>query len=263
MKKTILALVLVCSLFITDTALACKPGGNWPPTPKENIAQKDAVFVGTVQSVIQDKSINGEYRISFSVNQKYKGSVGDSVTVKTQSSSAACGYDNGYDTFKKGSVWVIYATGNAVEGYSTSSISVNTEHASVASAIASLAAAGVIAVKDEAPVMCTMQYAPVCGKKDTGIRCVTTPCPSHETKTYGNSCMLGADKAEFLYEGECTGGSTVTVTPKPPVSVDTSTTIDIDASGDVSLPAEAVVPPKVSFWQKIVTGFKGIFSFWK
>lgn len=40
--------------------------------------------------------------------------------------------------------------------------------------------------------MCTMQYAPVCGKGQDGI-----------VRTYGNSCTLGAENATFLYEGEC------------------------------------------------------------
>ena len=250
------------SFFITDTAMACKPGGNWPPTPKENIAQKDAVFIGTVQSVMQDRSVNGEYRISFAVNQKYKGSIGDTVTVKAQSSSAACGYDAGYETFKKGSVWVIYATGNAVEGYSTSSISVNTEHTSVALAVASMTAAGVVATKDESPTMCTMQYAPVCGRKDTGVRCIKAPCPSFETKTYGNSCMLGADKAEYLYDGECKNETSVAVTPKPPVLTGNNAT-DSNISGDTAVAVDAAPTPKVSFWQKIKLSIMSAFSFWK
>jgi len=262
MKKTFIALVLLLSFFIADTALACKPGGNWPPTPKENIAQKDAVFIGTVQSVVQDRSVNGEYRISFAVEQNYKGSIGNTVTVKTQSSSAACGYDAGYETFKKGSVWVIYASGNAVEGYSTNSISVNTEYKSVALAIAAMTTAGVVATKDETPTMCTMQYVPVCGKKDTGVRCIKAPCPSFETKTYSNSCMLGADKAEYLYEGECKDESPTTVTPKP-VTGGGTVAVDVDVSGDTEAPIDVAPLPKVTFWQKIMLSIKGAFSFWK
>lgn len=41
------------------------------------------------------------------------------------------------------------------------------------------------------PVMCTMQYDPVCAVKDG------------ERRTYGNSCTAGADGAVVLYEGEC------------------------------------------------------------
>lgn len=41
--------------------------------------------------------------------------------------------------------------------------------------------------------MCTRQYLPVCATRDTGVRCVTTPCPSSEQKTYSNSCEACAD----------------------------------------------------------------------
>jgi len=248
MKKTFIALVLILSFFVTDTAMACKPGGNWPPSAKENVAQKDAVFIGTVQSVMQDKSVNGEYRISFKVDQKYKGALGESVVVKTQSSSAACGYDAGYDTFKVGTVWVIYATGNTVEGYSTNSLSLNTSYGSVALAASALTTLGITAPKDE-PVMCTMQYAPVCGKSPAGV-----------TKTYGNSCTLGADKATFLYEGECKDAVT-TPTVTPPVITTPVPSVETDVETTVS--ADVTPAALTSVWQKIVLGFKSLFSFLK
>lgn len=47
---------------------------------------------------------------------------------------------------------------------------------------------------------CTKEYNPVCAL--TQIQCITTPCdPIPET--YGNSCMMEAANAEFLYQGEC------------------------------------------------------------
>jgi hypothetical protein len=45
-----------------------------------------------------------------------------------------------------------------------------------------------IACASPRPEMCTKEYMPVCASEDTGIRCVTTPCPSVESKTYGNAC---------------------------------------------------------------------------
>lgn len=47
--------------------------------------------------------------------------------------------------------------------------------------------------EDPRPEMCTREYLPVCALRDTGVRCVTTPCPSIEWKTYGNACDACAD----------------------------------------------------------------------
>lgn len=60
--------------------------------------------------------------------------------------------------------------------------------------------------QDPRPEMCTREYRPVCGLKDTGIRCVTEPCPSSEHKTYGNACDACADPAVLSYSaGACEG----------------------------------------------------------
>lgn len=46
---------------------------------------------------------------------------------------------------------------------------------------------------EQRPQVCTTDYRPVCVTKDTGIRCVTAPCPSTEQKTYSNACSACAD----------------------------------------------------------------------
>jgi hypothetical protein len=46
---------------------------------------------------------------------------------------------------------------------------------------------------EQRPHVCTMDYRPVCATRDTGVRCVTTPCPSTEQKTYSNACSACAD----------------------------------------------------------------------
>lgn len=46
---------------------------------------------------------------------------------------------------------------------------------------------------------CTKEFRPVCADVDTGVRCVTTPCPSTERRTYGNSCMACADPKVLGY----------------------------------------------------------------
>lgn len=57
---------------------------------------------------------------------------------------------------------------------------------------------------DPRPQICTREYRPVCGLRDTGIRCITTPCPSTERKTYSNACSACSDPDVLEYTpGEC------------------------------------------------------------
>ncbi len=61
-----------------------------------------------------------------------------------------------------------------------------------------------IACQNPRPEICTFEYNPVCGQRDTGIRCVTTPCPSTEWQTFGNACTACGDPAVAgYYPGEC------------------------------------------------------------
>lgn len=54
------------------------------------------------------------------------------------------------------------------------------------------------------PQACTMDYRPVCATRDTGIRCVTAPCPSSEQKTYSNGCGACSDpKVSQYVPGDC------------------------------------------------------------
>lgn len=43
------------------------------------------------------------------------------------------------------------------------------------------------------PQMCTREYNPVCATRDTGVRCVTEPCPASERLTYPTGCTACAD----------------------------------------------------------------------
>jgi hypothetical protein len=52
---------------------------------------------------------------------------------------------------------------------------------------------------EQRPQVCTREYMPVCATRDTGVRCVTTPCPSSELKTYSNGCEACADKKVLGY----------------------------------------------------------------
>ncbi len=55
-------------------------------------------------------------------------------------------------------------------------------------------------VVGNAPIACTKEYRPVCGSKP--VVCITAPCNPVPT-TYGNSCMMKADGATYLYDGAC------------------------------------------------------------
>ncbi|MDX9873853.1 MAG: hypothetical protein RBS88_03005 [Spongiibacteraceae bacterium] len=64
--------------------------------------------------------------------------------------------------------------------------------------------AELVRCEEPRPEFCTHQYLPVCAHRDTGIRCVTTPCPSAAQQTYGNACAACADPAvEGWRPGEC------------------------------------------------------------
>lgn len=44
-----------------------------------------------------------------------------------------------------------------------------------------------------------MDYRPVCATRDSGTRCVTSPCDSTETATYANGCGACADPAVIAW----------------------------------------------------------------
>lgn len=61
-----------------------------------------------------------------------------------------------------------------------------------------------VACEDPRPEACTREYMPVCAQVDTGIRCITTPCPSTEEKTYSTGCTACSDPDVYGYvPGEC------------------------------------------------------------
>ena len=58
--------------------------------------------------------------------------------------------------------------------------------------------------KEPRKSICTKEYRPVCAIRDTGIRCVTTPCPSTKEITYSNACTACADEKVISYRiGAC------------------------------------------------------------
>ncbi|MFO1387663.1 hypothetical protein [Cellvibrio sp.] len=61
-----------------------------------------------------------------------------------------------------------------------------------------------VACPENRPQLCTREYLPVCATRDTGVRCITAPCPSSEQLTYGNACTACADSKVLEYRsGSC------------------------------------------------------------
>ena len=68
----------------------------------------------------------------------------------------------------------------------------------------SLPTTAAVQCADTRPEICTLDYRPVCAPRDTGVRCVTTPCDSTELATYSNACAACADpRVVSSTEGAC------------------------------------------------------------
>jgi len=224
--------------------------------PQETYDQNPVVFIGSVTKVTQEGGINGTRSVTFNVLKNYKGTNAGAVTLTTGANSAMCGFEDG--AIAKGDIWVIHSQNLT----SFNSLPHNKEYISQAEAQKALDP-----LSDDSPRFCPLNYDPVCGQKDTGIRCVTTPCPSTEIKTYGNSCQLAADKAEFLYEGECRQSPTkpvVTPSPKPKPIIDTNFDIDYQSTSTVDTGVNNDTEntnQNLSFWDKVKNFFRWLFGY--
>jgi len=69
---------------------------------------------------------------------------------------------------------------------------------------------GAVVCQEPISNLCPLNYDPVCGTRDTGVRCVTSPCPEAiETKTYGNACAACNDEKILHHvRGACETEST-------------------------------------------------------
>ncbi|HZX00668.1 MAG TPA: MYXO-CTERM sorting domain-containing protein [Bacilli bacterium] len=100
-----LAIVIAASLsllsHVTDAeACKCVP----PPPVATAVEGATAVFAGKIVSVSREADQMKPIVAKFSVSKSWKGSVGQEVEVRTNSSSAACGL-----SFEEGAEWLVYA----------------------------------------------------------------------------------------------------------------------------------------------------------
>ncbi len=95
----VLLCALLCALPGARAAYACSCA--MPPPPHEALEHTDAVFIGTVAEVVE---ADGAFVVRFRVDRRIKGPRGEEVTVRTASSSAACGY-----YFREAREYLVYA----------------------------------------------------------------------------------------------------------------------------------------------------------
>ena len=108
MKSLVLA-VLSLSVCLVSVANACRCVP--PAPPKESMEKSLGVFAGEVTAV---KTEGRMLLATVTVTQSWKGEPAKEVTVRTNSSSAACGY-----SFQKGNSYIIYCTGKNDAGWAT------------------------------------------------------------------------------------------------------------------------------------------------
>ncbi len=241
-------LTLFLSLIFVSQTFACS---YMYQSPQEYYDNSSVVFIGEITKLKEDGNLNGTRTVTFDIKKSYKGvNLPNTLTLTTGANSAMCGYDEG--SLSEGDIWTIYTS----DTNSFNSSPGNQKYKTVDGA---RAAVNMFIDDDHSAggqTICPLNYAPVCGQKDTGIRCITTPCPSTETKTYGNSCQLAADKAELLYEGECK--------TKPDIAQEKPVQGDVDiVTEDFATDTPGVIEEtkKPGIFNRILTFFKQLFSF--
>ena len=273
MKNIFIALFIlvgfgIISSIVPNQVFACSYIAQ---APQEWYNSSDVVFIGEINNIESDENINGQREVTFEILKSYKGDVGvvgTKITLETGANSAMCGYDEG--TLAEGDIWSIY-TSDTKSFNSTPSNTKYTTFAKAETEVDSFADMSGAPINDNAgdtteePVFCTLQYDPVCGEYDTGVRCVTTPCPSTAQKTYGNLCQLNAEKAKFLYSGECKADweekNPAHTTSTAPTSVDSDNQEDVPSDGESTGFEEYPMEENTSvgFWARIWNFFKNLF----
>ncbi|WP_339222660.1 hypothetical protein [Paenibacillus sp. FSL H8-0332] len=114
-------LMILCALIVFMTLLTVRPQVTYAcscavsASPLEAMEQSAAVFEGTVVSIKEKfkimQSSADPVRVTFQVGARWKGEMGEKVTVTTALSGASCGFE-----FTKGERYIVYAAGEEGEG---------------------------------------------------------------------------------------------------------------------------------------------------
>ncbi|MEK5034397.1 hypothetical protein MKY96_23315 [Paenibacillus sp. FSL R7-0302] len=114
-------LMTLCTLIVFMTLLTVRPQVTYAcscavsPSPLEAMEQSAAVFEGTVVSIKEKfkimQSSADPVQVTFQVGARWKGELGEKVTVTTASSGASCGFE-----FTKGERYIVYAGGEETAG---------------------------------------------------------------------------------------------------------------------------------------------------
>lgn len=114
-------LTILCALIVFMTLLTVRPQVTYAcscavsASPLEAMEQSAAVFEGTVVSIKEKfkimQSSADPVRVTFQVGARWKGEMGEKVTVTTALSGASCGFE-----FTKGERYIVYAAGEEGEG---------------------------------------------------------------------------------------------------------------------------------------------------
>ena len=66
---------------------------------------------------------------------------------------------------------------------------------------------------------CIALYDPVCAKTKSDVVCVKAPCPTHEYKTFGNSCNASMALASTVFDDACGTLENSLVFAEPPIKI--------------------------------------------
>ncbi|MEK4044762.1 hypothetical protein NSU18_13955 [Paenibacillus sp. FSL H8-0048] len=114
-------LMALCALIVFMTLLTVRPQVTYAcscvvsPPPMEAMEKSAAVFEGTVVSIKEKfklmQSSADPVQVTFQVGVRWKGEVGEQVTVTTAQAEESCGFQ-----FTKGERYIVYAGGEEAAG---------------------------------------------------------------------------------------------------------------------------------------------------